>query len=112
MPIMFGFARQRRELLEAELRRMLPELAPFGALRAWLVGDLARGRAGPESELELVIVQETEEPFQRRPDFWTAHLRPRVGARFLVYTPEEVEALDEVDPLLVDAQRHGETLVG
>jgi hypothetical protein len=112
MPIMFGFSGQRRELLQAELGRMVEELAPFGALRAYLGGDLARGRAGPDSELELVIVQDTGEPFHRRADFWTAHLRPRVGTRFLVYTPEEFEELEQVDPILVEAQRLGEVLVG
>ena len=109
---MFGFSQQRRELLEAELGRIAVELPPFGALRAYLSGDLARGRAEPDTELELVIVQDTDEPFHRRPDFWTAHLRPRVGARFLVYTPEEFEELDQVDPLLVAVQRQGEQIVG
>ena len=46
MPMMFGFAQHRRQLLEAELARMLPELAPFGAARAYLVGDLALGTVG------------------------------------------------------------------
>jgi hypothetical protein len=112
MPMMFGFAQHRRQLLEGELARMLPELAPFGALRAYLVGVLARGTVGPESELELVLVQETAEPFRRRPDFWTAHLRPKCGTRFLVYTPEEFETLADEDPILLAAQRWGEALFG
>jgi hypothetical protein len=107
---MFGFSGERRRMLEEEVRRIGGELGRFGALRAWEVGDLARGRVGPASELELVIVQETDEPFRRRADFWVGHLRPRVGTRFVVYTPEEAEALEAVDPLLVAAQRVGEEL--
>ena len=99
-------------MLEEEVRRVAGELAQFGALRAWEVGDLARGRVGPASELELVIVQETDEPFRRRADFWVGHLRPRVGTRFLVYTPAELEALEEIDPVLLAARRLGEVLVG
>ena len=112
MPMMFGFSGQRRLMLEEEARRIAGELMGFGALRAYLIGDLSRGTVGPESELELVIVQETDEPFHRRADFWVGHVRPRVGTRFLVYTPDEFEAFEEIDPLLIVAQRSGEVLIG
>jgi hypothetical protein len=112
MPMMFGFAEHRRQLLEAEARRFAEEAPPFGAFAAWIIGDLARGQVGPESELELVIVQENAVPFQRRGEFWESHIRPRVGTRYLVYTPEEVDELSEVDPLLREAMTAGEAIVG
>ena len=112
MPMMFGFSQQRRRLLEAELERIAAELPRLGALRAYLVGTFALGGAGPETELELVVVQSTDEPFHRRPDFWVGHLRPRVGTRFLVYTPGELEALEEVDPTLQEARCIGQVVVG
>ncbi len=112
MPIMVGFSRQRRGLLEAEAQRIAAEGPQFGALRAYLVGDYARGRSGPETELEVVMVQATQEPFHRRADFWVMHLRPRVGTRFLVYTPEEFEELEAVDPLIGEAQSLGEQIIG
>ena len=112
MPMMFGFSGQRRQLLEAEAQRFAAEAHGYGALRAYLVGDLAAGRAGPETELEIVVVQDTDEPFHRRADFWVAHIRPRVGTRFLVYTPEEFEQFEQDDALLREALRVGEVLVG
>jgi hypothetical protein len=112
MPMMFGFAEHRRQLLEAEARRFAEEAPPFGAMAAWIVGDMARGQVGPETELEIVIVQMTDEPFQRRGDFWESHLRPRVGTRYLVYTPDEMDEHGEVDPLLIEAMTRGEALVG
>ena len=54
-----------RQQLEAEARRFSQEGPPYGAMAAWIVGEFARGRVDPETELELVIVQETDEPFQR-----------------------------------------------
>ena len=84
----------------------------FGARRVYLTGDLAVGRVGPETALELVIVQATVEPFHRRPDFWVTHLRPRVATRFIVYTPEEFESLEAEDPLLRLAVYQGELIVG
>src|SRR6266545_5203325 len=112
MPMMFGFAEHRRQLLEAELARFQREAPALGALRAYLIGDVARARVNPASELELVLVQQTAEPFRRRSDFWVTHLRPRAATRFLVYTPEEVDTLAEVDPLLREAQRLGAPLFG
>ena len=112
MPMMFGFSGQRRQLLEAEAQRFAAEAYGYGALRAYLVGDLAAGRVGPETELEIVVVQDTDEPFHRRADFWVAHIRPRVGTRFLVYTPEELEECEQDDALLLEAARVGEVLIG
>ncbi|MBI4305360.1 MAG: hypothetical protein HY678_03475 [Chloroflexi bacterium] len=99
-------------MLDTEAERMTAELAPLGVLRMYLIGDYARGRVGPETELELLIVQQTEEPFRRRADFFVSHVRPRIGTRFIVYTPQEFEDLEGSDPLIAQAQRHGELLYG
>jgi hypothetical protein len=109
---MFGFSGQRQQLLEAELRRFAEQAARFGALRAYLIGDFARGQSEPDTELELVIVQDTDEPFHRRADFWVNHLRPRLGTRFLVYTPAEARALEREDPLLRAALERGQAILG
>ena len=112
MPMMFGFGQQRRRLLEAELERIAVEVPPFGALRMYAVGDFAAGAVRPDTELELVIVQITDAPAHRRADFWVTHLRPRLGVRFLVYTPEELDDLADVDPILRDAQAAGRVVIG
>ena len=108
--MMFGFSRQRRMLLEAELERFTMEMPPLGAQRGYLIGDVAKGKVQPDTELDLLLVQETTEPFHRRSDFWVTHLRPSVGTRFLVYTPQEFEELAGSDPLLVETQAYGEVL--
>ena len=112
MPIMLGFASQRRQLLDAELERIAEELPPLGVHRAYLTGDVARGRIEPDTELELVLVQDTAEPFHRRADFFVSHLRPSVGTRFLVYSPDEFTELGSIDPVLLEAKMHGEVIFG
>jgi len=109
---MFGFAGQRRKMLEAELERFVEEMPPLGMQRMWLIGDLANGTVSVESLLELVVVQDTDEPFHRRADFWSIHLRPRVGTQFHVFTPAELDELGDVDPLLIRAMREGELAHG
>ncbi len=100
MPMMFRFAEQRRKLLEEEFLRIAGEMRSLGAVRFWAAGDLAADRVGPESDLDIVVVHETEAPFRYRSDFFTTHLRPTVGVRFTVYTPREVEELAETDLFL------------
>ena len=110
MPMMFGFSRQRRLLLEAELERFTEEMPPLGAQRGYLVGDMAKGQIRPDTDLDLVLIQETREPFHRRSDFWVGHLRPTVGTRILVYTPQEFEELADSDPVLVETMAYGEMI--
>ncbi len=109
---MYGFAAQRKQLLEVELERLSIEMPPLGAMRVSLTGDLAVNRVTPETALELVVIQATDQPFRRRADFWTTHLRPRLDTSFFVYTPEEYEELVDTDPLLMAVERDGEVIIG
>jgi len=112
LPMMYGFAAQRKQLLEVELERLSIEMPPLGAMRVSLTGDLAVNRVTPETALELVVIQATDQPFRRRADFWTTHLRPRLDTSFFVYTPEEYEELVDTDPLLMAVERDGEVIIG
>jgi len=112
-PIMFGFARQRRQMLEAELQRFIDEMPPLGMTRLFLIGKLARGTSiAPDTGLQLVVVQETAEHFHRRADFWVTHLRPSVATHFHVYTEHEFDAMTDRDPILIEATQYGERLYG
>ncbi len=109
---MFGFAQQRRQMLEAELQRFAIEMPPLGVERAWLTGSMAQGAVSPETELELVVIQQTDEPFRRRSDFFLTHLRPRVGCTFTVYTPGEYDELSSTDSVLQRVEKFGDIVVG
>ena len=112
-PIMFGFARQRRQMLDAELMRLIDEMPPLGMTRLILIGKLARGSdVTPDTGLQLIVVQETAEPPHRRADFWVTHLRPAVATHFHIYTEREFDSLTSQDPLLIEATQYGERLYG
>lgn len=110
-PMMFGFGSQRRRMLEGELQRFAEEMPQLGMTRLILIGDLVSGEpTKPDTALELIVVQETDEPFHRRSDFWVTHLRPSVGTTFHVYTESEFFELAEADPILIRAQEYGDQL--
>ena len=85
---------ERREMLEGELNRWLPLLiAHEQPDKIILFGSFCAGEIGEWSDLDMVIVKETDVPFLDRTRQVLALLRPRVGLDVLVYTPEEFEQL-------------------
>ncbi len=93
-------AQDRLELLEAELRRFV-EVATeeFGAERVIVFGSLARAidegaqALNEWSDLDLVVVAETERPFYERGRSLLLRVRPKISADVFVYTPAEWKEL-------------------
>ena len=79
--------------LESEIERLTRAAADMGALRVVLFGSAARGQAGLTSDLDLMIVWETDLAFVERSAEIYRRLRPRVAADLLVYTPAEMERM-------------------
>ena len=110
MPVRIGFSRYRRQSLERELERISEMFPQLGVERAILIGDMAADEVGPESSLDLIMVQDIPGNFTRRMDFFTSHLGPMLATNFLVYTPEEFDTLKEANPSLRNAIRHGRVI--
>ena len=68
MPMMYGFGPQRRQMLDAELKRLIDEMPQLGMTSMFIVGPFAHGEVGPGTALDLVVVQETDEAVHRRAD--------------------------------------------
>lgn len=91
--------------LETLIDAMRPLLQEQGAYGAWLFGSQARGTAHAESDIDLIVVQPSDEPRPRRRLAYSEALEAAGGAvDLLVYTPEEFEAMRSAGrPFLVDA---------
>ena len=89
----WGAGERRRRRLEAELDRIVPILPRLGVLRAILFGSLARGDVGGQSDIDLILIAESNESFVERGARFYEALAPAVGIDILVYTPEEFEAV-------------------
>ena len=107
MPARIGFAPRRKQMLEAELERILEMFPQLGVEQAYLVGDMALDKVQPDSRLEMVIVQDIPGFFHRRSDFFSSHLSPLVGTTYMVYTPEEFDAHKDTNPYLRSALKTG-----
>jgi len=105
--------RRAREVVEEVVERIV---AGYSPQRIILFGSYARGEADDESDLDLLIVKETEE---RPLDRWMAvkrllrGRRQRVPVSPLVYTPRELEErLALRDFFLQEVLSEGEVVYG
>lgn len=87
-------ARDRAVLLGEELARFTQVvLAHIRPQRVLLFGSLAAGDIDEWSDLDLVVVAETDLPFYDRIAHVIRLVRPKVGMDILVYTPQEWDKL-------------------
>lgn len=93
-------AQDRLKLLEAELERFVKIASgEFGAERIIVFGSVARAmEEGAQalnewSDLDIVVVAETELPFYGRSLKLLLRVRPRVSVDVFVYTPTEWQEL-------------------
>lgn len=87
---------ERQQLLDAELERILPLLEEeYAAETILLFGSAAAGDIHKWSDLDLVIVKETDRRFLDRIKDVIRLIQPQVGMDIIVYTPQEFAQLSE-----------------
>lgn len=94
--------------LKAELERILNRLKSDPSVRLVLLfGSLARGDARDHSDIDLIVVKETEKRFLDRLDEFYDDAREAMDV--LVYTPQEFEEMKE-RPFVKRALKEGKIL--
>ena len=97
--------------VEPELARIVEHLASYGAERVVLYGSYARGDFNVDSDVDLLILKETNERFIDRIASALAVTGARIPVEPIVYTPEEIEEMRaRRSGLLADAEREGNVL--
>ncbi|MCI0446798.1 nucleotidyltransferase domain-containing protein [bacterium] len=90
----------RKNLLEQELARYVQILSQINAEKVFVYGSLVSGKIHQWSDIDLVIIQKTNQPFLKRLHKMRQLLKPKVGTDILVYTPEEFEQLKRERPFV------------
>lgn len=71
-------------VLEKERRRMVCRLRELGAVKVILFGSYARGRVDPLTDLDLIVILESDLPYVERTAGVYRWVAPRVAADILV----------------------------
>jgi predicted nucleotidyltransferase len=86
-----------RHLLELR-ERLLPVLRKSRVQKAVVFGSFARGEVSPHSDVDLILVQQTDRRFLDRYDGLLHDLSRAVPERdldVLIYTPEELASMSQ-----------------
>ena len=83
--------------LDAALQRVVESLRAYEPEQIILFGSLARGDAGEHSDIDLIVIKDTDLPRQERRSECEERLPDKlgVGVDIIVYTPAEVEGMIE-----------------
>jgi len=100
---------QYKELLEKELKRMVSILGQLGAEKVILFGSYARGVADLFTDIDLIVVMNSNLPFVERTALIYRELTPRVASDILVYIPQEWLNMQN-HPFIQNALREGNLL--
>ncbi len=103
-------AAERSRRLREELARILPRIVAMGVIRVILFGSLARSGAGSGSDIDLLIVRESDRRFLERVAEVYETIQPRYATDILVYTPCELEELRGSSSFLRGVLEEGEVL--
>jgi len=102
-----GLAQKRREKLEGEFKRIVPEIIKLGVERIILFGSLSYENVHKSSDIDIIVIQKTEKKFLDRFDEYYDYLKPKIAIDIFVYTPEEFEEKKEMNFLLILPLRKG-----
>lgn len=88
------FVNQRKKILLKELDRIKDELIiKYHPQKIILFGSLLKNRIKKNSDIDLVIVKDTDKSFIDRAIEVALLTHPNFAIDFLVYTPEEYEQM-------------------
>ncbi len=97
--------------MKEPLDTLLQALQPYHPQRIILFGSAARGEADAESDLDVLVIKNTAEPFVQRLETMARLCPPGVHADILVYTPQELrQMVAEDNPFIVQALHEGKVL--
>ena len=97
--------------MEEQLPKLLQALQSYHPQRIILFGSVARGEADADSDLDVLVIKDTADPFVRRLEAMAELCPFDVHADILVYTPDELRRMvEEGNPFILQALQEGRTV--
>lgn len=86
----------RGEQLSYELNKIVKILIDeYRVEKIILFGSLAKNEINEWSDIDLIVIKDTDKPFYERLEEVIEIVKPDIGVDIIVYTPEEVDEMKE-----------------
>lgn len=102
--------KSRKEELQKELQRIMYKIDRTDIQKIILFGSLVKGEISLTSDIDLIIVKNTEERFLDRLESVYREIEPNMAVDILVYTPEEFIQMSEWNSFIRKVIREGRVL--
>ncbi len=97
--------------MEKKLNKLLQALQSYHPQRIILFGSVARGEADADSDMDVLVIKDTTDPFVHRLEAMAKLCPLGVHANILVYTPDELrQMIDDGNPFILQALQEGRTV--
>lgn len=97
--------------MQNALDALLLALQRYQPQRVILFGSAARGEVDAESDLDVLVIKDTPEPFVERLETMARLCPPGVHADILVYTPDELQRMvEDGNPFILRALEEGKVI--
>jgi predicted nucleotidyltransferase len=97
--------------MEEALNALLQALRPYQPQRIILFGSTARGEADADSDLDVLVIKDTPDPFVKRLELMAELCPLGVHADILVYTPSELKLMiEDGNPFILRALDEGKVI--
>ncbi len=83
--------------IDTRVHHVVEELKPYHPMRVIVFGSAARGDADEFSDLDFVIIKQTDQPFLDRLKEAALLVHTPGAIDFFVYTPKEWEQMQEME---------------
>jgi len=110
LPYVMPQKKERMEKLGDELKRSLKAIISLKPQKVILFGSMSQENVGSSSDIDLLIVWDTDLPFMRRLQVFYDAIEPTVAMDILVYTPSELHYMQKVNPFIRSILKEGKTV--
>jgi len=107
LKVTFYGNKEREKILKEELNRIIKIIKGLDIKKALLFGSCVKGNIGKNSDIDLLIIKDTEKRFLDRIDEIIKIIDPKVAVDVIVYTPEEFEKLLKTSSFVRKIAREG-----
>lgn len=91
---------------------IISSLKQFNPQKIVLFGSYAYGKPNPESDLDILVVVDTDKKFHQRIQQLRPLLPKNKAVDLIVLTPQEYQTARGVNPLVVEIDSKGKVLYG
>lgn len=85
------------EAVNVRVRQVVEDLKAYSPLRVILFGSAARGETDARSDLDFVVIKQTDQPFLERLKDVALCVKVPGAIDLLVYTPEEWQRMRDAE---------------